>query len=261
MASIPFFTAPVSAATRFDPQCFRVLLLRRLWCQLPLSSATCRCVQPLDSRGHHRGACANAGVLGRQGFPLESCAARVSEKLVPESPRTFRFRIWTFCPCQGWTTVVWKWWQTASHFHGAQLAIDTTMVSVVRADGSPRRQCVGRDGTALDQARRTKELRCPELSGDQGRARLVVLACETGGRWSEEAHDFLRQLARARARWEPREIRQAARRAWFRWWCTELACCAAQAFGLSSLEHRGGRGVDGEVPSTCDVIWDDRRES
>ena len=41
LASIPFFTAPVSAATHFDPQCFRVLLLRRLWCQLPLSSATC----------------------------------------------------------------------------------------------------------------------------------------------------------------------------------------------------------------------------
>ena len=39
MASIPFFAAPVSVATRFDPQCFRVLLLRRLWCQLPLSSA------------------------------------------------------------------------------------------------------------------------------------------------------------------------------------------------------------------------------
>ena len=36
MASIPFFIAPVSVATRFDLQCFRVLLLRRLWCHLPL---------------------------------------------------------------------------------------------------------------------------------------------------------------------------------------------------------------------------------
>ena len=74
-----------------------------------------------------------------------------------------------------------------------------------------------------------------------------------------QAHDFLRQLARARARWEPPEIRQAARRAWFRRWSTALACCAAQAFALSLLERRGGHGVDGEVPSTCDVIWDDRR--
>ena len=30
----------------------------------------------------------------------------------------------------------------------------------------------------------------PELTGEFGRARLVVLACETGGRWLEEAHDF-----------------------------------------------------------------------
>ena len=52
-------------------------LLRCLWCQLPLCSATCRCGQPLDSRCHHWGACAHAGVLRRRGFPLESCAARI----------------------------------------------------------------------------------------------------------------------------------------------------------------------------------------
>ena len=38
-----------------------VLLFRRLWCQLPLSSATCRCGQPLDSRGHHRSLCQRRG--------------------------------------------------------------------------------------------------------------------------------------------------------------------------------------------------------
>ena len=101
----------------------------------------------------------------------------------------------------------------------------------------------------------------PELTGDQGRARLVVLACETGGRWSEEAHDFLRHLARARARSEPREIRAVARRAWFRRWCTALSCCAAQAFAMSLLERRGGLGADGTVPITSDVVSDDRFHS
>ena len=38
--------------------------------------------------------------------------------------------------------------------------------------------------------RRTKERTCPELTGEHGRARFVVLACETGGRWSEESHSF-----------------------------------------------------------------------
>ena len=134
-------------------------------------------------------------------------------------------------------------------FHGTQLAVDTTMVSTVRADAAPRRQCAERDGAALDQARRTKERTCPELTGEHGRARLVVLACETGGRWSEESHSFLRQLA-ARAR--SGEMRAAARRAWFRRWFTALACCAAQAFAFSLLERRGGLGSDG----TIDVIWD-----
>ena len=118
-------------------------------------------------------------------------------------------------------------------FHGVQLAVDTTMVSTVRADGAPRRQCAERDGAALDQACRTKERTYPELTGEHGRARLVVLRCETGGRWSEEFHSFLRQFARARARLEPREMRAAARRAWFRRWCTALTCCAAQAFAFS----------------------------
>ena len=143
-------------------------------------------------------------------------------------------------------------------FHGAQLAIDTTLVSPIRADGAPRRQCATRNGAALDQARRTKERRYPELTGEFGRARLVVLACETGGRWSEEAHDFLRHLAHARARSEPPEIRAVARRSWFRRWCTALSCCAAQAFAMSLLERRGGLGADGEVPSTSDVVWGDR---
>ena len=52
-------------------------------------------------------------------------------------------------------------------FHGAQLAVDTTMVSTVRADGAPRRQCAERDGAALDQARRTKERTYPELTGER----------------------------------------------------------------------------------------------
>ena len=144
-------------------------------------------------------------------------------------------------------------------FHGAQLALDTTLVSPVRADGGPRRQCATTDGAALEQARRRKELRYPELTGEQGRARLVVLACETGGRWSEEAQDFLRQLARARARSEPREIRDVARRAWFRRWCTALSLVARHKRSRCRCwSAEGGQGPDGELPSTCDVVGADR---
>ena len=41
------------------------------------------------------------------------------------------------------------------------------------------------NGAALVDARRRKERSYPELSGEGGRARLVVLAAEVGGRWDE----------------------------------------------------------------------------
>ena len=75
-------------------------------------------------------------------------------------------------------------------FRGAQLAIVTTMVSPVRSDGTARRQCATVSGAALDQARRRKERIYPELAQQYGRAWLVVLGCEVGGRWSVESRSF-----------------------------------------------------------------------
>ena len=83
-------------------------------------------------------------------------------------------------------------------FHGAQVAVDTTLVSPLRRDGTPHARCAVEDGVVLMQARRRKEQTYPELSGAHGRARLVVLACEVGGRWSSETQAFLRQLAKAK---------------------------------------------------------------
>ena len=72
-------------------------------------------------------------------------------------------------------------------FHGAQLAIDTTLVSPVGRDGLPRPRCSREDGAAAPTiARRRKERTYPELTGRLGRAKLVVFACEVGGRWSSE---------------------------------------------------------------------------
>ena len=38
-------------------------------------------------------------------------------------------------------------------FRGAQLTIDTTLVSPLRGDGLPHRRCADVDGAALDEAR------------------------------------------------------------------------------------------------------------
>ena len=77
MSSEPFTSFPTSREARFDSHRFRVLLLRCLRLHLPLNVRRCRCGRLLDPFGHHRSACATAGVLGRRGFALESAAARM----------------------------------------------------------------------------------------------------------------------------------------------------------------------------------------
>ena len=54
--------------------------------------------------------------------------------------------------------------------------------------------------------RRRKERAYPELARAH-RCRLVVLAVEVGGRWSDEAASFIRSLARARALEAPARLR------------------------------------------------------
>ena len=77
LSTMPFVALPTNRFSRFDPQPFRVLLLRRLHLPLPLSARQCRCGRPLDPCGHHRSTFTVAGVPWRRGNPLESAVARV----------------------------------------------------------------------------------------------------------------------------------------------------------------------------------------
>ena len=109
------------------------------------------------------------------------------------------------------------------------------------------------DGAALAAARRRKEKTYPELTGQFGRARLVVLAGEVGGRWSDETQAFFRQLAKARARSEPVPQQARARAAWLMRWRAIF-----RAFATSLLEVRAGGGCDGPTPTTADVVGEFR---
>ena len=86
---------------------------------------------------------------------------------------------------------------------GSQLAVDTTMVCPLSRDGVAQRGSATTDGKSLARARRRKERTYPELTGEHGRARLVVLGVEVGGRWSAETSVFLKSLAAAKARGAP----------------------------------------------------------
>ena len=102
-------------------------------------------------------------------------------------------------------------------FGGAQLAIDTTMVSSLHSNGQPRRRAGVEDGVVLAVARQRKERTSAELVGPDARARLVVLGVEVGGRWSEETRCFLSLLARAKSRGETWLMRRRVEQAWRLW--------------------------------------------
>ena len=263
VAGAAFTAIPTSALTSFTPQCFRSLLLRRLRLPLPSSVRTCRCGRVLDNLGDHRASCPRAGVLAGRGFALEAAAARVC--------REAGARVVTNCmvrdmnldvpPDDGRRLEVVA--NNLPLWNGAQLAIDTTLISPLRSDGTPTSHAAHFDGVALQRARRRKERTYPELLDRNGRVRLVVLAIEIGGRWSEEAQDFIMQLARAKARTAPVSLQTSVMLSWYRRWSSLIACAAQRAFAISLLELPASQGhnLDGHEPFLADVLADDRWSS
>ena len=249
----------MSRFARLEPQVLRVLFLRRMRLPLPLTARACRCGRPLDALGHHRSACAVAGALGRRGFPLENASARIC--------REAGGRVRTNVYVQDMDLGVVNQFDTRRLevvvdglplFQGAQLAVDTTLVCPLTSEGAPKPRSAVVSGVCLRAARRRKEMRYPELAGDGGRARLVVLAGEVGGRFSGETASFLLFLAAAKVRGVPELLQGRALAAWLSRWGSMLACAAARAFALSLLDRDCSAGVDGPTPSVHEVLGDSR---
>ena len=114
-------------------------------------------------------------------------------------------------------------------FAGAQLAVDSILVSFARGRHTPP---LGIDARwcSLVEARRRKERTYPELQLPGSRGRLVVLALEIGGRWSSEALAFVRLLARAKARSEL--MRKRVEQAWRFRWLSLLGFAAGRLFAM-----------------------------
>ena len=165
LGSVPFTSFPVAHHSRFDSQRFRMLLLRRLWLPLPSAARICWRGLPLDSCVHDHAACSVAGVLGRR------------RQSVGERPRAGRGLGPSRRVGQPLSEIVAD---GLPLFQRAQLPVDTTLMSVLRRDGVPRQQAATHDRAALTAARRRKERVYPELTGQMGRTRLVVLAREVG---------------------------------------------------------------------------------
>ena len=171
--------------TRIDPQPFRLLFSCAVCDSLYLCNRapSCRCGRPLDVLGHHRAACANAGVLGRRGWVLENVAARVCREAGGRVRTNLAVRDMDLGAMSSLMDVAWKSLLTDCHcgvgpswrWTPPWFALSRTMVSLSGALRPPT-------GSLWHAPRRRKERTYPELTGEHGRARLVVLGVEVGGR-------------------------------------------------------------------------------
>ena len=147
-------------------------------------------------------------------------------------------------------------------FGGAQLAVDITLRCVVSSAGEPHPNTTDVDGAALMVAREDKERIYPERT-TSGRCRLVVVAIETGGRWSSEAVDFVRQLAFAKAREVPSFMLFSTALPWERRWTRMLSTVYSLSFAASLVAPSDTCEVwcwtGGEPPPLADLLEQDPR--
>ena len=143
------------------------------------STRYCRCGRPFDCLGHHRAACSVAGILGKRGFPLENAAARVCREAGTRIQTNVMVREMDLVPN------VDNRRSSPTDFR-CLVEPSSPQVSALRRDGTSRPQN-SIDGMTLAAARRNKARTC----GGDGRARLIVLPAEVGGRRPEEAVKFL----------------------------------------------------------------------
>ena len=98
-----------------------------------------------------------------------------------------------------------------------RVTVDVTLRCALEANREAHPNAAAEDGAMCSRAGADKERKYAELlTGD--RCRLVVVALEIGGRWSNEAIQFIDDLAAARAREAPPVMRRSAFLAWKRRW-------------------------------------------
>ena len=137
-----------------------------------------------------------------------------------------------------------------------------TLRCALTRTGEPHPHAADVDGAVLVKARHDKETTYPELI-NSGRCRLVVVAIETGGRWSDEAVEFIRLLACAKAQEVPSYMWWPTTLAWQRRWTRMLSTACSLSFAASLVEPSDNCvtwcRTGGEPPSLAELLGQDPR--
>ena len=257
--SLALTALPTREEFTLQDDTFRCVLLRRLRLPLPLEARACRCGGALDELGDHRAACPTAGVLVRRACPLERAAARICR----EAGARVATNVFLRDSNLGLPLTDGRRLEVVAHglpaFGGVQVAVDVTLVSPLRRDGSSRSRADHEPGLALrTAAERKHRVTYPEFQRAR-RCRLTVLALEVGGRWGEETEAFLHRIAQGRALASPAAQRTAVAAAYRRRWGQMLAVAAQGAFAASLCQLPTDVGdAYASAPLEGDVLSDAR---
>ena len=209
---------PTSPEFQLQPSIFMTTVLQRVRLPLGVTEAICECGGFLDTLARHRAACPETGRLRSRAVGPERTLARVCREAGAVVRQNVKLR--------DMKRAVEVLASGLPQQHGAQLPVDTTIWSALTTCGRACTNAAVVNGAALTKARRDSQVKYAELA--QG-AR-VVLAVETGGRWSEEAASFAADLASARCREAPPDSRRSAMLAWRRRWTPTLPVSCNRAF-------------------------------
>ena len=247
--------APVAPEFKVEPQLFRALVLERLRLPLDVTDASCECGSRLDLLGRHRAACPRSGRLRSRALGTERSLARVCREAGATVRCNTKLRDMNVqVPAHDERAIEVLASGLPLH-HGAQLAVDITLRSALTAQGRARPNASHVNGAVLTRAREEKEAKYHELLSSE-RCRLVVVAVETGGRWSSEAIEFVSLLAGSRARDAPPLLRGSAFHFWRRRWIRLLSVSCARAFATSLVSSKAVTpdGQDGFAPDLVELF-------
>ena len=239
-------TLPTKPQLEIENLLLHCLLRRRL--RLPLVDGLCFCPASshgsgknkhtekleLDEFGDHLASCMRTGRVQRRANVLEKIWMQVFQEaggmLVPnEKLRNMRIGV----DQEDKRRVEFAVYNLK---FGPPLLCDATQVSPVDQNGQPHPKCAVIAGAAFEVAEKRKTNTYREAAQQEGKVQLETLACEIGGRWSDNCIKWVAKLAKYKASSELPHLRRASEYAWHSRWWSLLSVAAQRAFALSLIE-------------------------
>ena len=251
---------PSSDWLQLDDNLFLLALRRRLFLPTPLAPSVCHsCGAQSAEWGHHALACNRSGWLRRRATGLELAWVQV----LSEAGANARHRpLLRDLAIPGVMDTDSRQLDIVAGglplFGGKTIVGDATLRSPLSGAGVAHSGAANVDGSTFPPARRDKAHAYPELAVDGARHKILVLASEVGGRFSEECTDLVRQLLNLKCARASEGDQTLLRLAYARRWWGILSMAVQRA--VSANLHGGdwmpvlGPAHPGEEELLCGVV-------